>query len=149
MTKCRWVKRTEALFDGEASRPQEVKQHVAACAVCTAHWEQLERMRKGVAAAAPVAPIGDGQFPGFMDGIRAGVAPRPSRPNKLLAGLSLAAAAMVIALAAFSLFRGGPEPVKATEIEWVSTELEGATVNHYGSGDGASTVWISFAEDDL
>ena len=55
---------------------------------------------------------------------------------------------LLVALAVFSVFTG-PEPVTATEVEFVSTELEGATVEVYNSENGVTTFWLTPAKDDI
>ena len=54
----------------------------------------------------------------------------------------------MIAIATFSIFTG-PGPVKANEVESVSTQLNDATVHWDNSDDGVTTIWISIAEDDV
>ncbi|MBX3180126.1 MAG: hypothetical protein KF886_22485 [Candidatus Hydrogenedentes bacterium] len=148
MKTCTWFNRIEALIDGEAREAEAVQAHLVACPDCTAHRDQLLRLRAAVRREAPV--LSDAQFPAFMDGIRQEIGQAPARPRGFWALASLAAAALVIAVATFSIFDGAaPVPVQANEVEAVSTEIDGATVVWGDSGAGVTTIWISITEDDL
>ena len=97
MSACRWQKNVEAHFDGEAKHAARVEAHLEACPACAAYARQLAAMRAGAAVAARPGCIADAQFPAFMEGIRERIeAPRRGYRG-LWAGLSLAAAAMIIA----------------------------------------------------
>ncbi len=147
MKRCNWEERVERRFDGEVSDATAVDAHVSTCAHCKAYLADLELIRSVTHTAGPVPEIADAQFNAFMDGVREGIAPKPSPWRGLWAMASLTAAAFVVAFSAFILMRGETQPVLATEIESVSTELAGATV--YKSDDGVTTVWVNMAEDDL
>jgi anti-sigma factor RsiW len=150
MQTCRWLQRVEAGFDGETPASTAVEKHLQECAVCTQHLETLQRVRGGVQARTQSTPtISDTQFPHFMQGIRTNIERPARRPMGLWAALSLTTAALLVALAAFSMFYGGPEKVRATEIESASTELQGASVDWYDTKEGVTTVWVNVAKEDI
>lgn len=148
MSTCKWTKRIEAYVDGEATDTGAVESHLDICAPCTRHYAFLRQMRAAVSGLPASPEVSDGQFPAFMEGIQAEVASTHRRPGGFWALMSLSAAALVIAIATFSIFTG-PGPVKANEVESVSTQLDGATVHWDNSDDGVTTIWISIAEDDV
>jgi anti-sigma factor RsiW len=127
-----------------------VETHVSACPDCAAHRAGLLQWREALAPAALAPVLSDQQFPAFMEGIRAGInEPRP-RVGGIWAMLSLAAAALVIAVATFSMFSAPtPDPVNANEVESVSTDIEGATVGVENGENSVTTIWISIGEDDV
>ncbi|HPO16577.1 MAG TPA: hypothetical protein PLI09_24285 [Candidatus Hydrogenedentes bacterium] len=149
MLNCRWTKVIEAHFDGEHPADERLNAHLANCPQCKARWAELETLRRGVTQVRRVEEIGDAQFPAFMRGILDGLEPQPRRRTNFWAVLSLTMAALVISFATFVIFFGAPGEVKATEVEQVSTDLEGAKVNAYSSGDGTTTVWVTISKDDL
>lgn len=148
MKTCTWTKRVEAFVDGDSTGAEAVESHLASCAGCAAHRETLLQWRSAIRSGAPA--LSDQQFPAFMDGIRSGISQSPPRYRGFWALTSLAAASLVIAVAAFSIFTGStPEPVRADGVESVSTEIDGATVEWGSSGGGVTTIWISISEDDI
>lgn len=147
MKNCDWEERVGRWFDGESSDAAQVESHVAACKGCTAYVADLSLLRD--VRTADVPAISDAQFRSFMDGIHEEIAPRPSVWRGFWAMTSLTAAAFVVAFSAFILMRGAPKPVLATEVESISTELDGATVEWYDNDDGVTTVWVNVAVDDL
>ncbi len=150
MLTCRWAKWLEAHFDGERPAEDRLEAHRAKCPHCAARWAELERLREGVARIRRVEEIGDAQFPAFMRGIQEGLeAPVRGRATSFWAVLSLTMAALVISFATFVIFFGAPGEVKATEVEKMSTDLEGAKINAYSSGDGTTTVWVTMSKEDL
>jgi len=154
MAKCRYTKGggrdpavdIERWFDGESADPEPIKRHVAECASCSAHLAQLETVRKGVSALSRHEEIRDAQLPAFMTGIREGVE-RPVRWRGVWAFVSIAAAALIVAASVLFIITNGPRTVNA--VESCSTELEGATVSSYASGNGVTTVWVNLAPDDI
>ena len=150
MNSCRWFKEVEALVDGEAQDPQAVETHVSGCATCSDHRAGLLRWREALAPAISAPVLSDQQFPAFMEGIRAGInEPRP-RVGGIWAMLSLATAALVIAVATFYMFSTpAPAPVSANEVESLSTDIEGATVGVENGDNSVTTIWISIGEDDV
>lgn len=149
MNTCRYTKIMEAAFDGERPRSDALDAHLEACPLCRAHLANLERMRAAVGAVAERTRIEDPQMPAFMAGIREGMEAPARRPRSWIAATSLVTAALVMALATFVMLKGGPDPVRATEVEYLSTDLENATVEWYDSEDLGTTIWINQAGDDL
>jgi anti-sigma factor RsiW len=156
MDSCRWIHRVEAYFDGEAADGQTaVEGHLASCGACAAYLAQLETLRGGVAAIQIRPEIGDAQFSAFFEGVRAGIEePAPAlvrwfRP--LMAGFSLAAAALVIALSLFVLVSRpdhAPAVSAATEVEKYGTELSGASID-VQEDDGNVTLWLKNAPEHV
>ena len=151
MASTRWLKKAEALFDGEEQWvPPSERAIVSESAECESHLARLSRIREAVAASARVETIGEGQVPAFAAGIQEALDARPRSRRGLWAVASLSAAALILALALSSLFSKPVTPVTATEVEWVSTDLEGATVSDwYNAEDGVATVWVEVGEDDV
>jgi len=148
MKHCKYARKIEALFDGEQEATPELDRHLAACPVCAALLAELKRLREGVCGILKPGAVEDPQLPAFMAGIRDQLDAPPARSRSIWAVTSLVTAAMVVALATFAMIKGGPDPVRATEVE-VSTEIEGAEVGWYDSDDDSITIWINVAEDDL
>lgn len=148
MSTCKWTKKVEAFADGELADPGQVQSHLTTCEPCARHHDRLLAFRAALSETAPPPALSDTQFPAFMDGIQQELSRSRKRPGGFWAVLSLSAAALVIAIATFSIFTG-PGPVKANEVESVSTQLDGATVHWDNSDDGVTTIWISVAEDDV
>lgn len=147
MNTCKWFQKIEAFVDGETSDALTIEAHLAACPTCSAHRKTLLQWRAALRPEA--AGLSDQQFPAFMEGIRAGLPDAEPHYRGFWALTSLAAAALVIALATFSIL-SGPDPVlRANEVESATTEIEGASVGWKNSGGGVTTIWISIAEDDV
>lgn len=150
MDACRWMKKIEAYADGETGAAAAVEAHLHGCPACAGHLAQLRRIREGVGASTRREVIEDAQFPAFMRGIREGIeSPAPAYRGGWFAVLSLSMAALIVALATVAVLSGGPAPVKATEVESAYTDLEGATLNTYNSGDGVTTIWVTVDKDDV
>lgn len=148
MNACSWQDEIARYFDGEHPDAARVEAHLAECPACRAELAGLRQVR----ALLPPAPsaISDAQFPLFMEGIREKLdAPRAYRWRTVWPALSFAAAALVVAVSAFLILGGGPQPALANEVESVSTELSGATVNVYENDDGVTTVWINVTKDTI
>ncbi len=145
MTSCRWTQQVEAYFDGEAA--SGVEAHLDGCAVCAGHLDMLRAQREAVAGAQERATIQDAQFSAFMDGIREGLEAPRRRHTGFWAMASMAAAAMLVVLGTMYVFSGGPETVKATEVEFVSTDLEGAAVDWYNTEDGVTSIRLTQIKD--
>lgn len=136
----------ERHFDGEGSLPDNA---LADNPGMARYQENLAVLRNHMSAKRTVAEIADPQFNGFMAGIREQTAAKPaSHWGRWLTLASLTAASLVISAASFYIVAYGPSPVEATEVEMVSTDLEGASTREY-TEDGITTVWVSVAEDDL
>lgn len=141
MGKCRWTYEVEAYFDQEAPQPAKVEAHLGECAHCAGHLAQLESVRQGVVEVRRVEHIQDAQMRAFLDGMRDQLEVAPARSvRSIWAALSLVTAALVAALAVFSIFTG-PEPIRATEVESISTELEGFTLD-FSSKDNVTTIFL-------
>ncbi|MFA7691260.1 MAG: hypothetical protein GX117_05800 [Candidatus Hydrogenedentes bacterium] len=110
----------------------------------------LSRLREGAAAHVADTPvISDGQFGLFMEGIHEGIHERTPKVSGLWAMASFATVTLLILLSLLAFFAGGPDPVRATEIESVSTELQGVTINFYENAQGLSTVKVTMPENGL
>ena len=137
-------------FDGEITGPD----NRPADAESAAYEARLRLLREGAAQAAHRAEIADAQFPAFMDGIRENVE-RPARHYRgFWAVVSLSTAALLVAFSAFLVFTTGDQtvaPVEAVtnEVETVSTEINGATVDSYTDGEGTTVLWVSNGKRDL
>lgn len=148
MKTCSWFSDVESLVDGEARNVSAVEAHLTACPVCAAHREALVQWRRALSPAKPAPVLSDQQFPAFMEGIKAGIEQPQRRSGGIWALVSLAAAALVIAVATFSMFTG-PTPLNADEVQSVSTEIEGASVSVETPKDGVTTINISVGKDDI
>lgn len=111
--------------------------------------DALLRFRQGAKQAARAPEISDTQFNAFMEGVREGIAAPAPRFTGLWTLASAATVALIILVSLLAFFAGGPEPVRATEVESVSTELQGVTINYYDNPQGVSTVKVTMPESDL
>lgn len=121
------------------TQDEELKQYESA----------LLLQRRGAARAARTPEISDTQFDAFMQGIREGVAEPAPRFAGLWTVASVATVTLIVIISLLAFFTGGPDPVRATEVESVSTELQGVTVNYYDNPQGVSTVKVNMPENDL
>lgn len=144
-----WKRTVEAGVDGEAAYVERARTLTSSRPECAAHEQRIKTLRAGAATVARTETIGDEQFPAFMAGIWEGIeAPQSSRRSSW-ATFSLVAAALVAALAMAYIFMGGPDPVKATEVEYVGTDLKDATVDWYNSKNGVVTIEVKMQNNDL
>lgn len=113
--------------------------------------DDMLRLREGAQQAAAKTPeISDGQMGAFMAGIREGIEqPAPRHAKGIWATASLVAAALVLVLSLLVIFHQPNEPVQATEVESVHTDLDGVSVDCYDSPQGTTTVWVTMPENDL
>lgn len=158
MFKSYKLRKIEAYFDGALDNPAEAEALLASDQACAQHYASLEQMRQAV-QAAPRAEINDLQLNSFLSGIREHIAEEPEaaptqrfgQRRSVWAMASLAAAAVLVAISTFYIFAGGTpaEPVRATEIESVSTGIAGATTTVEYGPDGTTTIWINLTGDDL
>ena len=148
MTHRAWIQKIEAWHDGESADTEAVQAHLAECPACQKHLDWLRQQRAALRGADDLRPIEDAQFNAFYDTIRDRLDPPRSHRRGFLAAASFTLAALIIAVSAFSIFYG-PAPVKATEVESASTELEGATIDWYSNEDGVTTVQLTLPEDDV
>ena len=152
------LRKIEAYFDGALDNPAEAEALLASDAACAQHFASLEQMRTA-AKTVPQAEINDFQLNNFLSGIREQIAEEPVAVNRfnrergrsIWAMASLAAAAVLVALSTFYIFAGGTPatPVRATEVESVSTGIDGATTTVEYGPDGTATIWINLTGDDL
>lgn len=158
MFKSYKLKKIEAYFDGALENPSEAEALLASDADCARHYAALQQLRTA-AKAAPQAVINDLQLNSFLSGIREQIAdepvvvafPKHGQGRSFWAMASLAAAAVLVAVSTFYIFTGGTpaEPVRATEVESVSTGIDGATTTVEYGPDGTATIWINLTGDDL
>jgi anti-sigma factor RsiW len=148
MSTCTWTKKIEAFVDGEMDDSAATEAHLAECDICADHHATLLQLRAAVSSLSAAPTLSEEQFPAFMAGIQEGTERSGRRSGGIWTLMSLSAAALVIAIATFSIFTG-PGPVKANEVESVSTQIDGATVDWENSDDGVTTIWISIGEDDV
>lgn len=114
-----------------------------------AYADAMQLVRSDAQGRA-VPEIGDAQFRVFMDGVREGIAPQRRRQSSRWWALaSLATASFLISLSVFYIFWGDPATVRATDVEEISTELDGATTDWYDNEDGVTTIWVHYSGDDL
>jgi anti-sigma factor RsiW len=140
MGKCRWTYKVEAYFDQEAPETAGVEAHLESCADCAGYLTRLQAMRQGVVQVRRNETIADAQVHAFMDGIRDRMEAPARGLRGLWAGLSLVTAAVLAAFALLTIF-SGPDPIRATEVESVTTELEGYTLD-YSSKDNVTTIYL-------
>lgn len=154
MGKCRWTAQLEREFDGKETLGSDVRGHVETCPDCAEYLATLQRMRGAVRSVSSRQEIRDPQLGAFMSGIRERVetSPRGARLG-WWAWSSIGAAALIVAVFTFMVVSGGPAPVRAqTEVESVSTELDGAPVGDYSEEDGTATVctvWVNLPQGDV
>jgi len=148
MKSCSWFKDVEALVDDEARNAVAVEAHVSACPLCAAHRDSLVAWRNALAPALAAPVLSEQQFPAFMEGIKAGIHEPRRRSGGIWALMSLAAAALVIAVATFSMFTG-PGPAKANEVESVTTDIEGASVQVETPEGGVTSINVHIGKDDI
>lgn len=136
-----------AIFDGEHPE-SELDRVLEEHPDSKSYLQSLEVMRDGAQSAAEPPKIEDGQFNSFMAGIEEGLEKQPSPWRGRLVWASMTAATLVLALSIFSMITPPPAPVDATEVDFVSTELSGATTE-WSEEDGVVTVWINPAKEDI
>jgi len=146
----KWERDVARRFDGEADGLAKGPKNPE-----TAAYEAgLRLLRAGANQASEKWEILDAQFPAFMDGIRQEIE-RPARHTRgFWAVVSLSTAALLVALSAFLVFTTGDQvapPVEAVinQVETVSTEINGATVDSYTDDEGTTVLWVSNGKRDL
>ena len=156
-TQCVHQSEVERWFDGEAKDASSkdasskyassVESHVASCESCRRHLAFLKECRAAIEAMPASPVISDVQMSAFLEGISEGV----HRPRRGLTGIwamaSAITAAVIVAISMMTIMSTGPEPVGAeSEIETVSTEIDGATVEIIEDDDETPTVWLHLPE---
>jgi len=150
MKSCHWFIEVERLQDGESANPEATRRHMEQCSVCREYDAVLNEMRAAAAARPAPGEIDANQFAAFMRGIQDGIDAAPARRyGRIWAVISLAAAALVVAISMFVVLDKGAAPVDATVVESCSSELEGATITTYDTADGVTTVWITVTQEDV
>lgn len=147
-TECTFGERVERWFDGELAEGEQIRVHLAICPACREHLALLERMR-GAIQAQETPVLADAQMPAFLHELRGRVEQKPARSFNLWAMVSACAAALIVSISLLSIFSTGPQPIEATVIEEVSTDIQGATTESTVSDDGTATVWVNLPEGDL
>lgn len=147
MKPCQWFPKIERYLDDELQNTTATEAHIQQCPHCAKHLSHLKKLRNAIRSSPDTHHIQDAQFPTFMQGIqqRKNAYTNPFKGWWALA--SLTAAAILVALATVSIFRPQDKPVNATEVESVSTELEGTTVDWYESDD-IETLWNNPPNDE-
>jgi anti-sigma factor RsiW len=148
MKSCNWFNDVERFVDGEARNESAVEAHLASCPACAAHRKALLAWRDSLVPVLATPVLSDQQFPAFMEGIKAGIHEPRRRSGGIWALMSLAAAALVIAVATFSMFTG-PGPAKANEVESVTTDIEGASVQVETPEGGITSINVQIGKDDI
>lgn len=151
MSACRYFKEVERWFDGEPADNEAVARHVADCPSCAAYLARLRLTRRAVASIAERVEISDAQFEAFLAPIREAVgAPRWRwRQSGRWAMASFVTAALIVAVAVFSFFTGGPTPVEAnSEVLSCTTDVNGARADAIEQ-NGIPAVWVYLPDEDL
>ncbi|NLN94134.1 MAG: hypothetical protein GX130_12625 [Candidatus Hydrogenedens sp.] len=113
-------------------------------------YEQFVETLHNQVQTLPQAPtLADESMPAFLSGIQEGLEEPAFGRGRLWATASALTAALILILSLFVIFSSGPEPVRATEVESCSTELDGVTLQTFDNRDGVSTVWVTMPESDL
>ncbi len=147
MSKRKMMKQIGARLDGET---RYAGRHATPKDEASKEYEAaVLQLRHSAACAARAPEISDTQFNAFMQGICEGIETPSPRYSKVWTLASLAAAALVLLLSVLAYFGTGSEPVRATEVESVYTELDGVTVHYYDTPQGVSTVQVTMPENDL
>jgi anti-sigma factor RsiW len=149
---CRYTSYVEQCFDGHAEETEQLRRHIEGCPACKGTLATLSLLRNACPKPDP-AEVNAAQFPAFYRGIMEGVSAPQRRYGRVLTALSLAAAALIVAVSCFVIFTElteGPARVDATVVESCSSELEGATVTTYDDSKGeVTTVWVTVAREDV
>lgn len=109
----------------------------------------VERLHEEVQTLPEAPGIADESMTAFLSGIHEGLEEPALHRGRLWATASALTAALILLLSLFVIFSSGPEPVRATEVESCSTELDGVTLETYDNREGVSTVWVTMPENDL
>lgn len=141
-------KKVAQYFDGQG--PESA---VPSSPDASAYLADLQYLRGGVRAIAQAPGISDAQFSSFMDGIREGI-DTPTRGQWFWGKLSLAGAALVVAMAVFVILESKnviqPPVINADEcvVESTSSDIRDVTVKSE-TPDGNAVVWMTPSQVDL
>jgi len=153
MSTCKFETDVERWFDGETTSLTNVEAHIRECARCSETLELLKMTRQGVENLASNEEIADAQIPAFLDGIHEGIEGGTTTSYRSRwAFFSLAAAALVVTVSSISVMPFSPDRVGAeveTEIESVTTDIEGATTESFHTDNDTPTVWVNLPDGDL
>jgi hypothetical protein len=144
MAACQWLEKVDRWFDGEHRDDAPLKDHLASCAACREHLRGLEWLRTGMGAVVAHPEIQDAQMPAFLAGIRDGIDKPQRHWRGLWAYMSLAAAALIVAVSTLMLLPGGSDEAMAT-VESAVTELKDGQV-HVDVRAGTTTIWVEVGE---
>jgi predicted anti-sigma-YlaC factor YlaD len=137
----------ERWFDGESATGDSVPTHIESCDSCRAHVAFLTECREAIAGGASVPSISDAQVPAFLEGISDAVNAPRRRMTGFWAMASALTAALIVAISAVTIVSPGQTPVEAkTEIETVSTDIDGATIEILDDDSTTPTVWLTLPE---
>lgn len=136
-------------FDGESTDVA-----VPSTPKAQAYLAGLQHLRDGARAVAATPQISDAQFASFMDGIREGINAPVHGGRGIWAKLSLAAAALVVAIAVFVIWESKnvvQPPVAGAEsiVESASSDIRDVTVKSGTSEDGNAVVWVTASQVDM
>lgn len=124
--------------EGAAPSSPEAKEYLA----------DIQYLRDGARAIADAPRISDAQFASFMNGIREGI-DTPVRGHWLWTKVSLAAAALVVAMGLFVILESKnvvqPPVVDADQVvvESVGSDIRDVRVESETSDDGNAVVWMT------
>jgi len=153
MAECGRLYHVAALFDGEAAlAPPDTAEHAATCPDCARYLAHLRMLRDGVGAVAETGVVTDGQFGAFLDGIRECIDAPVRGWRRFWTLASMAAAAVLIALALYAVFADFSDParqVEATIVEAPYSELSGVSIDVQIGKDGNAVIWVNNAPNDV
>ena len=145
--QCTFQKEVERWFDGEVESAAAVGSHLESCVSCTAHVAFLTECRDAIASLPAGPEIADGQMPAFLEGIAEGVQRPRRRSTGFWAMTSAVTAAVIVAVSALTIFSpGAPPAVAGSEVEVVSTDIDGATVEIIDGDSATPGIWLNLPE---
>lgn len=141
----RWkLQKIAARIDGEETFAVD-----AADAESRTYADFVQDLHDQAQSVASAPTIADTSMTTFLSGIHEGLEEPVLHRGRLWATASALTAALILILALFVIFSNGPEPVRATEVESCTTELDGVTLQTFDNQEGVSTVWVIMPESDL
>ena len=140
MSNCHWFPKIERYLDGESPDVTAVETHLQQCPDCKKHLHDLKQLRHAVQATTDTPEIQDAQLSTFLAGIQKARTPQPNPFKGWWALASLTAAALIVALATYSLLQPQDSPVNATEEDATATAIEGENVDWHEQDD-VMTLW--------
>lgn len=144
---CSFNQEVERWFDGENDASSTLESHIATCESCSEHLAFLTECRNAIGAMPATPTIADTQIPSFLQGIADEVHAPRRRFTGLWAMASALTAALIVAVSTMTMLSPGPDIVGAeTQIEDVSTEIDGATVEILDRDTATPTIWVNLPE---